>query len=165
MLRGANDWLFVALGIYDVRGFDQVFFALADNALFEGAFDRTRFDHALFPSGPRARLALEWTETEPASFEVRIPRGIVFEPAGSPTDAAPRTLVADGLQRAIDELHAAGVRARVRYLPFGETQRQTVRHVLPWIRLDPERAPSGEGEAVDIGGHFDESSLGRTRFE
>ena len=93
MLRGANDWLFVALGIYDVRGFDQVFFALADDALFEGAFDQTRFDHALFPSGPRARLAIEWTETEPASFEVRIPRGIVFEPAGSPADAAPHTLV------------------------------------------------------------------------
>jgi hypothetical protein len=165
MLRGANDWLFVVLGIYDLRGFDQVFFALADNALFEGVFDQTRFDHALFPSGPHARLAMEWIETEPASFEVRVPRGVVLEPAGSPADAAPHALVADGLQRAIDELHAAGVRARVRYLPFGETQRQTVRHVLPWILLDPERAPSGEGEAVDIGGHFDESSLGRTRFE
>lgn len=165
MVRGPNDWIFLSLALYDVKGLNAAFFALADAALREVALDQTNFDHSLFPSGPLVSLAMSWTETEPASFEVRIPRTVTLEPEGAAPDAAPRDLVADALQRAIDQLHAAGVRAAVRFMPFSETQSQTARHTLPWIVLDPETAPSGRRDRLELGGHFGEAGLGRARFE
>src|SRR5262249_59749001 len=126
----------LSVGLYDAHGLDRVFYALADGALHEVLLDQTTFDHSLFPSGPLAQVAVAWTETEPASFEVQVPRAIVSEPAGSATGAAPHVLAADALERAIGDLHAAGVHAAVRFMPFTETQPQIVRHTLPWLVLD-----------------------------
>ena len=165
LMRGTNDWIFLAIGLFDVRGLNQVFFALPDATMREVTLDETAFDHALFPSGPLVQLAMEWTETEPASFEVQIPRTVVLEPSGSLPGASPHELVADALQRSIDKLHAAGVRAALRFMPFAETQRQIVRHTLPWVVLDPETAPTGQGERMDVGGRFGETDLGHARFE
>jgi hypothetical protein len=165
LTRGDNDWVFLSIGLYDVRGLNSVFFALADSALREVALDQTAFDHALFPSGPLASLAMSWTETEPASFEIRVPRMITIEPEGAAPGASAHERAADALQRAIDGLHAAGVRAAVRFMPFEETQQQTVRCMPPWIRLDPETGPSGISDRLDFGGRFGESGLGHARFE
>jgi hypothetical protein len=167
LARGSNRWLFLSVGLYDVRGLNRVFFAIADEALREGVYDSTYFDHAVFPSGVVARLALEWTEVEPASFQVRVPRCVVLEApeiAGVPEGPAHERL-ADGLRAAIAEIRAAGVRAEVLLDPFVETQPQRVRVTLPWIVVPSERGPSGEGETLALGARFGESALDRARFE
>jgi hypothetical protein len=165
LARGQNDWIFLSVGLYNAHGLDRVFYALADGALREVLLDQTTFDHSLFPSGPLAQLSLAWTETEPASFEVQVPRTIVAEPAGSAPGATPHELAADALERAVGELHAAGVRAALRLMPFAETQPQMVRHTLPWVVVDPEHGSPGIEAALGLGGRFGESGLGEGRFE
>ncbi len=163
--RGESAWVYLSLGMFDVRGLDHMFFALADAELREARFDETKFDHSLFPAGPIARVEMRWTELEAAAFEVHIPRTIVTEPAGAPEGGAPHLLVADAIQRSIGMLHAAGVRATVRFMPFVERQEQHVRHRLPWIWLDPEIGPAGTDDTFEFGFHFGETGLGRARFE
>jgi hypothetical protein len=163
LARGVNDWIYLAVGLYDVRGLDHVFFAVADAALREGVFDETQFDHALFPSGPLTRLEMEWTEHEPAAFEIRIPSGVVAE-APELGNATHEQLV-DGLDTAIERIHAAGVRAAVLHEPFSERQDQHVTAVLPWLVVNPEVGPVGEGESLVLGARFGESGLDRSRFE
>lgn len=165
LLRGDNEWLFLSVGLFDVRGLDRFFFWLADNDLREGRFDETRFDKALFLSDPAARVDLEWAEREAGSFEIRVPRTIVVEPEGAAPAERPYMLVADALERSVARLHAAGVRAAVRYAPFAEVQRQEVRHTLPWIWVDRERGSPGSGDALEFGFHFEETGLGQARFE
>lgn len=166
LARGANEWLFLSVGLYDVKGLNSFFFALADDRLREGVFDQTEYDHALFPSGSVAKLGLQWVETEPASFEVQVPRYIVVERGGSGGDAErPYLLVGDALRRSVGELRAAGVRAEVRFVPFVEQQRQTARANFSWQQLDPERGPTGQGDRISLGGRFGESPLVDARFE
>jgi hypothetical protein len=165
LARGQNDWIFLSVGLYDAHGLDRVFYALADGALREVLLDQTAFDHSLFPSGPLAQLSLAWTETEPASFEVQVPRAIVSEPAGSASGGTPHELAADALERAISDLHAGGVRAALRFMPFAEIQPQVVRHTLPWLVLDSEHGSPGIEAMLDFGGRFDETGLGKARFE
>jgi hypothetical protein len=162
--RGTNEWLFLNVGLYDVPGLDRFSFAIADDLLREGVFDQTTFDHALFPAGPKAKLELAWTENEPASFQVRVPRYVVVEPGDD--DGGPLWAdLADGLRDAIGTLHAAGVRAVVAFDPFVEKQEQRVRFQLPIKVIDPEIGPAGQGDGISIGGRFGESRLGSSRFE
>ena len=165
LARGNNDWIFLSVGLYDAHGLDHVFYALADAALREVLLDQTTFDHSLFPSGPLTQLALSWIETEPALFEVQVPRAIVSEPAGSAQGDTPHERVAEALQAAVGQLHAAGVRAAVRFMPFAETQAQSVRHTLPWLVVDPENGSPGIEAALDLGARFDEQGPGQGRFE
>jgi hypothetical protein len=167
LARGVNDWIYLSVGLFDVRGLDHVFYAIADAALHEGAFDSTTFDHALFPSGPLTKLELEWEEDEPASFEIRVPSGVIVE-APELAQAAGRSAhehLVEGLRTAIDRIHAAGVRATVVQEPFTERQEQRVRAVVPWLVVDPETGPVGEGERLSLGGRFGEPGLDSTRFE
>jgi hypothetical protein len=167
LARGLNRWIYLALGLFDVRGLDHVFFAVADAVLREGAFDETSFDHALFPSGPLTKLEMEWEEHEPAAFEVHVPSGVVVE-APELAQAAGRAAhehLFEGLRTAIERIHAAGVRAVVRQEPFIERQEQRVRAVVPWLVVDPETGPVGEGESLVLGARFGESGLDRSRFE
>jgi len=163
--RGRSEWIYLSLGLYDVRGLDHFSFALADDLLREGAFDETSFDHALFPTGPGAQLEMSWREREAASFEVVVPRTMVSEPAGADLPMRPHQLVADALERSIGVLHAAGVRAVVRFVPFEEVQRQQVRHWRPWVLLDPEEGPAGRNDKFDLGFRLGEGGLGTARFE
>jgi hypothetical protein len=167
LARGANDWIFLSIGVYDVKGLDRFFFALADEALREGVFDQTSFDHALFPSGTVAHLEMEWIEEEPASFQVRVPRYLVAEPAERAAVLGRQAweMVEEALRASIGELHAAGVRADVRFEPFVETQRHASRVQLPWKVLDPETGPAGRHDEVSVGGRFGDSPFGGARFE
>lgn len=165
--RGANDFIFLSVGLYDIRGLNRFFFAMAGKDLYEGVFDQTFFEQSLFPSGPVACLDMDWVETEPASFELRVPRCVVVEPFKLVASSTVRTYeqLEDGLRDAIGQLHAAGVRADVRFVPFVEVQQQRVKVTLPWKVLERELGPVGTTEGVDQGGRFGESSLGGSRFE
>jgi hypothetical protein len=135
--------------------------------LREGRFDDTFFDDAVFPSGPAAAIEMEWTEVEPASFEVHVPRYVVIaapevaSAAGGPV----YELVAEALRETIAEIHAAGVLAQVVFDPFREVQPQRVTATLPWVVAPPETAPSGEGEELVFGARYGESGLDAARFE
>jgi hypothetical protein len=162
MARGPNDWVFLSAGLYGVRGLDHVFFAIADAQLREGVFDQTFFDHSLFPSGPVAGLAMEWTELEPASFELHVPRYLVIE---SSERGGHHDEIAAALRAAVGQLHAAGVRAELRLDPFLETQRQRARVRLPWVLLPPETGPAGSVGDLSVGARFGEATLATARFE
>lgn len=164
LVRGVNEWLFLQVGLYDVRGLDNFYFAIADDLLREGKFDGTTFDHALFSSDVKAKLEMSWTETEPAAFDVHVPRYIVLEPTAAGDD--PRwAYVERGLRDSIDKLHGAGIRAGVQFDGFVEVQDQRVLFQLPFKVLEPETGPSGHGIALSFGGRFGESVLGGSRFE
>jgi hypothetical protein len=167
MVRGVNHWGFLSVGLFDVKGLDHFFFAIADDRLREGVFNQTFFDQSLFPSGPVASVQMRWTELESASFEIRVPRHMVIEPALaeiSATDSAHQK-VGEVLQLSIQDLRAASVRAEVRFEPFRETQRHTFRAQLPWVRLDPERGSAGARDRISLGGRFGETRLDDSRFE
>jgi hypothetical protein len=161
LLRGINEWLFLCIGHFDIKGLDSYFFALAGENFQEGVFDESRFDSAVFPSGTMANLAMDWFETEPAVFEVHVPRSHVREPR----DSGVHRLAQTGLDASIAELRAAGVESRTRYLPFTETQGHRAVATLPWVVLAPEQGSAGERISVALGGQFGESALGGTRFE
>lgn len=165
LARGANQWVFLAVGLYNVEGLDHFFFAFADDQLREGAFDTTLFDHALFPSGPVAGLTMEWIEVEPASFEVQVPHHLVVEPLQTGEAERPAQQVADVLRTEVLELRGAGIRAQVRFVPFVEQQRQQVRVHYGWKFLPPEVAPTGRNERVSFGARFGETSLNGSRLE
>ncbi|MGE3956466.1 MAG: hypothetical protein AB7H96_07085 [Vicinamibacterales bacterium] len=164
LVRGPNDWLYLQLAHFDVRGLDRVFLSMAGDALREGVFDATGFDESLFPSGPLAWLSLAWTETEPAAFEVRVPRTVVIEPAREQPEP-PHDVVERGLVDSVRRLHAAGVRAAVRFEPFVERQPMREQFDLPFRVFDPERGPSGIDRGATLGGRFGETRIGQSRFE
>jgi hypothetical protein len=164
--RGANDWIFLAVGLYDIRGLDRFFFALAGKDLHEAVFDETAFDASLFPSGTIARLDMAWTESEPASFELRVPAHLVIEPASADVSAGPpHRQVTDALVASVAYLRAAGVKAHVVFVPFEESQPQTAIARVPWMVLDPETGPAGDTGSIELGGRFGDSALDRARFE
>jgi hypothetical protein len=160
LARGENEFVFLSIGMFSIKGLNRYFSSTAADDLREGVFDETRFDHTLFPSGRVARLAMSWYETQGAMFEVRVPRYIVREPSGS----ALHEDAARGLEGTIDELRAAGVDAVVRYMPFVEAQPQPTTAMTPWIFLEPERASAGENAQLIFGGVFGETLLGEALF-
>jgi hypothetical protein len=160
LVRGANEFVFLSVGMFSVKGLNRYFSSTAADDLREAVFDETRFDHTLFPSGRVARVAMSWYETQGATFEVRVPRYIVREPSGSQLHEQ----AARALEGTIGELRAAGVESRVRYMPFVETQRQPTIAATPWIFLEPERASAGENVELTFGGVFGETLLGGALF-
>jgi hypothetical protein len=162
LARGQTAFVYLSAGLFGVDGLDHVFFAIAGDDLREGVFDQTGFDRSVFPSGTVAGLDLEWTELEPASFEVRVPRYVVIAPAGSDGIHAE---LADALRTGVERLHAAGVRAQVRFEPFAEAQRQADTVQLPWVVLPPEGGPVGAVARLDVGARFGESTFATARFE
>lgn len=165
--RGVNDWIFLSVGLFNIKGLNHFFFAIADQNLREGVFDSTAFNQALFPSGNIARLEMNWSETEPASFEVHVPRYLVIEP-NAVVEAESEPIyeqIAAGLRSSISELRAAGVLAQVKFIPFTETQRQQVRATLPWVVTDRQTGSAGVGDNLSLGGLFGETQIGDSRFE
>ncbi|MDB6062015.1 MAG: hypothetical protein JWM78_2118 [Verrucomicrobiaceae bacterium] len=167
LARGANDWIFLAVGLFDIKGLNHFFLSIADAQLREGVFDDSAFDHALFPSGNIARLDMRWLETEPASFEVRVPRFIVSEPdyLAAEESVPLYAEIADGLRSTIAQLRAAGVRSQVQFIPFVETQSQRVSVTLPWLITDRQIATAGTHDSLALGGRYGDTTIGDSRFE
>ncbi len=165
LVRGPNEWIFLSVAHFDIKGLNRAFLAIADEKLREGVFDETAFNDALFPSGALAWLSMEWDETEPAAFEARVPRSVVVEPAGTGGSETPHALIERGVTDSLRRLHAAGVRSAVRFRPFAERQLQRDLFELPFRVFDPERGPTGTDRGATIGGRFGETRLGDSRFE
>lgn len=171
MQRGFNDWMFATIGFYDERGYDHVHFLIEDPEMTEGVFDESRFDRALFPGGTIGTVQMSWIEKEAASFEVHVPRTVVMEPRTIVDDfiragatRPPHEEVAEDLGATIQQLRAAGVKAALHHDAFHEWQRQIVRFAPSWIVIPPERGSAGEHDEVATGARFDETALGRSRF-
>ena len=167
MVRGANRWVFLIVGRHGYPAHDRVFFALTDEALYEGVFDETRFDDSLFAGETRARIAMTWRERQPASFTIRVPQGYAAAPVGleGPDSEAPHTLVARALRGMVGQLRAAGVRSRVETVPFRERQAIRVRFRSDFRRLPPDRGSPGQNTRIEQGARYGETGLGRSRFE
>ncbi|MGC4084807.1 MAG: hypothetical protein QM736_22515 [Vicinamibacterales bacterium] len=58
LARGANDWIYLQLAHFDVKGLDHAFLSMAGPALREAVFNDTAFDDALFSVGS-AGLAVD----------------------------------------------------------------------------------------------------------
>lgn len=159
--RGDSDWWYLSVGLHGVDGLDRVPFAIADLDLRQAVFDASSFDHALFPTGPAAGLAMMWTEREPATFRLRVPAGIVVERAGRRVHAE----VMDSLRMTVGQLRAAGISARFETAGFRDRQRMRVRVRLPWVRLPGEDAPAGRDTSLALGARYGDSGLGASRFE
>lgn len=162
--RGINEWIFLSVGFFDVRGLDRFFFSIATEQLREGVFDETTFDASLFPSGPIAKLEMKWLETEPASFVVRVPRYVVIEELNGASEPV-FDEVAQALDSSVQGLRAAGVQALVRFVPFEEVQPQTIKVHIPWKVLDREVGPAGQTRSIELGARFGEAPLDSSRFE
>jgi len=163
LARGANRWVYLSVGYFDLPSLDRTFFAIAGGSLREAVFNETAFDQSVFPSGAKARLALEWEETEPASFEVQVPAFATIEPPAAEDDRV-SSQVREGLTHDLARLHAAGVRASLRFEPFAERQALADRCRLPVKILEPERGSAGSDAHFGVGARFDESPLDRSRF-
>jgi hypothetical protein len=168
--RGPNELMYLAPAMLDQPALDHVSLMVEDPQLREAVLDQSTFDHALFPTAVAAHVEMSWTESEPASFEVRIPRGVVVESKAMNAELhaagmrPPREEVADDLHDMLPQLRAAGVRAELRLVAFSETQPQFDRFTEPGrVYLDPERAPTGQ-DRLGIGARFDETPLNMARL-
>jgi hypothetical protein len=81
--RGRNDFWFLPVAHYDVLGLDRFLLALASLDLREARYDRTPFDSSIFYLDPAISLRAAWVETEPASFEVDLPAGLLLNRTGA----------------------------------------------------------------------------------
>lgn len=165
LARGANEWIYLQLAHFDLKGLDRVFLSMPGAALREGVFDETAFDDALFPSGALAWLSIAWNETEPAAFDVRVPRGVAIERTDAGAPEAPHVVVERGMADSVRRLHAAGVRAGVGFEPFTDRQPMHEAFDRPFRVFDPERGPAGVDAGATLGGRFGETRLGQSRYE
>ena len=105
---------------------------------------------------------MTWTERVPATFRVGMRRDVVVHRTG----ADPQIVddITDALRRGLDELRAAGVVAELAPHGLHDEQRQHARVSLSWVRVPPERAPSGSDRRFAVSARFGESPLGESRY-
>jgi hypothetical protein len=156
LARGENQLWFLPVAHYDALGLDRFLLALADLRLTEGRWDSATFDNALFYVQPAARLFLSWVETQPATFEIRLPGGSFRSPAGQLDDSlAERDRLGLSLDRAIQQLRASGVRGSARLEPFGEVQPLGDLVRIVGVQRLREIGPTGADRLPDTGGVFE----------
>ena len=91
-----------------------------------------------------------------------MPRVVVTEPSFA---SGVHEEVGLALQAALQELHAAGVKAELVLEPFAERQEQHERVQLPFVVLDAEAGPVGALADLGVGAHFGDATLSTSRFE
>ena len=165
LARGDNELWFLPVAHYDALGLDRFLLALAELRLTQGRWDSAVFDHALFYQEPAIALFLTWIETQPATFEIRLPARWLVSRAGELEESlAERDRLALSLDRAVDRLRASGVRGTVRPAPFDDIQPQSdhLRIVAP-LRVR-EVGPTGADRVPDAGGIFEVTGYGDSTF-
>lgn len=163
--RGTNELWFLPVAHFDVPGLDRFLLALAAAEMSQGRYDEGRFDRALYYQEPAALLRLSWLESEPASFAVRLPPGHLLSPAGQLDESlAERDRLEFSLDRAVQSLKAAGVRAVVDVPPFQEIQGQRDRLSAVLPQTHREIGPSGADHLPDVGAVFEVTAFNGSAF-
>ena len=165
LARGRNDLWFLPVAHFDALGLDRFLLALADIVVQQGRFDRAGFDFSVFYQDPAVSLTVSWLETQPASFRVELPGGLLRNASNrTATALQSRDELGTSLDLAVNKLRAVGVASSVFLQPFREVQAQSeyLVGVLPVIVR--EVAPVGADRMSEAGGifgitQFDESTF------
>jgi hypothetical protein len=155
LTRGVNDLWFLPVAHYDALGLDRFLLALADLLMTQGRWDEAKFDKALFYQHAAVDLRMTWVEAQPATIEIKLPAASLANREGELEESLlERDRLTLSLNRAVQKLKAAGIRAAVTLEPFAEVQGQAdnLRRVpAPRFR---EVGPTGADAMPDAGGVF-----------
>ena len=165
LTRGDNELWFLPVAHFDALGLDRFLLALADLRLTEGRWDSAVFDHALFYVEPAVQLHVTWIETQPATFEVRLPAGWLQSRTGELDESIEeRERLGLSLDRAIGGLRASGVRGSARLDPFTAIQPQGDLVRIVAAQRFREVGPTGADQMPDTGGVFEVTSYDDSTF-
>lgn len=165
LARGHNDLWFLPVAHFDALGLDRFLLALADIVLQQGRFDQTGFDFSVFYQDPAVSLTTSWLETEPASFRVELPGGLLRNGSNrTATSLLSRDELGTSLDLAVARLRGVGVASSVVLQPFREVQAQSeyLAGVLPVVVN--EVAPVGADRMSEAGGIFGVTQFDESTF-
>jgi hypothetical protein len=156
----------ITAGLFDRPAFDAVMFAVARSSLRQGRFDEDFFDEALMYQPPPLWAEFSWTSPAPASFEVRIPAGVMTaDPPLFPARDDARQRLGLLIGQGVDELRAVGVRAVTVLQPFTETMPLSDRVVVGAEVQLVDDAPIAQTPPPQFGVLLDETPLDNSRLE
>ncbi|MFC0533295.1 hypothetical protein [Phytohabitans kaempferiae] len=163
---GTTRLWYVTAGLFDRPELDAVMFAVARDSLRQGRFDADRWDDALMYQPPPLWAEFFWTSPAPASFEVRVPGGVLAADAPLwPEREQARERVGLLAAQGVDELRAAGVRATTLLVPLRESMPLRDR-ALPGAGIPlADGAPPAPSPAPQFGALLDSTSLDHSRLE
>ena len=160
--RGINDLWFLPIAHFDAPGLDRVLLALSSLDMRQGRFNETLFERSLFYQDPGVSLFLSWLETEPASFEVRLPaqalrrRVAVGEntPQRRSSAVEKRDVLLGALNQGIRKMKGAGIEGNVVFQTITERQQQLDRLTMVMPVRVSEAGVTGTDRLVNAGGSF-----------
>lgn len=155
ILKGDNNLWFLPLAHFNEPGLDRALYSLAELSLQQGRWNETGFDQSLFYQEPVMDLWLSWKESQPASFNITLPGGILINPQGKTEKALEnRGRLQFSLNLGIQKLKAAGVAAKTTLLNFSEIQgsRDALSDIYP--KQFREMGSTGIDSLPDSGGVF-----------
>lgn len=164
--RGSNSLWFFPLAHYDERGLDRFLFSLPDTRMKQGRYSSSGFDHALFYQVPAVVLYTLWHESQPATFNVRLPAGALKNQANKIEESLGEIdRLNFSLNSGVNQLAAAGVENSVTLEGMQETQPlgDFLTMVIPKNITDI--GPTGVGEVTDSGGVFSVTEFENSTFE
>ncbi len=162
---GPNELWILPVAQFDLPGLDRALLALADLQMLSGRYDRTRFDHSLFELDAAVAGWAAWYEALPAAFDVRLPAGALLHAPGALDGAlADRSALAQGLDRGVGTLRAAGVRHRIALDVLSELQPHgdVLTGRLP--QTIAEVGPTGADAMPDKGGLWQVTDFDESKF-
>ena len=165
LVHGENRLWFLPIAHFDDEGLDRFLLALADLALAQGRWDSALFDHALYYQDAAVMLKVRWIETQPATFELRLPAQSLRQRVPVAENAVEaRNQLGLALETGVRRLKAAGVRAQVRLLDFAEQQRSFdfLTQTLPLRVL--ESGATGADRLAERGGLWGVTEYGESTF-
>jgi hypothetical protein len=165
LVRGENELWFLPVAHFDEPGLDRFLLALADLQMRQGRWEETGFDHSLFYQEAGVQLTMTWVETQPATFAIRLPASMLRNAEGELEESlAERDRLALSLDRAVESLRPAGVRASLVMEPFREIQGQGDHvDVIAPLRVH-EVGPTGADRMPDAGGVFEVTDFNDSTF-
>ena len=165
LARGENEMWFLPVAHFDALGLDRFLLALADLLLTQGRWDESFFDRALFYQHPAVLLHMTWVETQPATFEIKLPAGMLRSRAGELAESLlERERLRLSLNTAVQRLKASGVRAAVSLEAFGEIQPQGDHLRILSAPVFREVGPTGADSFPDAGGLFEVTGFNDSTF-
>jgi hypothetical protein len=157
---------YVTAGLYDRPALDAVMFAVARESLRQGRFDQDEWDDALLYQPHPLWAEFFWTSPAPASLDVHISAGVLAADAPPwPDREQARERLGLLAGQGVDELRAAGVRARTDLVPLREVMPLRDRvGVGEGLRLH-DAAPPAPSPAPQFGALLDETPMDHSRLE